>query len=96
MLRKKIIENIKNNESNISELEQEILAESTLEINLKEKIMICKILSIRENGYDIQFGEYGITIPVHNVDRDLLKETVEVFYESEIGKPDFKYFVKYN
>jgi hypothetical protein len=53
---------------------------------------LCKIINIRKNEIDIDFKGYGITIKAEdiNIDEYSLGSNIEIQYEGEIGKPDFK------
>ena len=61
------------------------------------KTEMCRILYVKPNVLAFDFKGYGIHISTdHILDQDIIpKKFIEVEYESDIGKPDFKYFVKF-
>ena len=61
------------------------------------KLEMCRILYVKPNVLAFDFKGYGIHISTdHVLDQEIIpKKFIEVEYESDIGKPDFKYFVKF-
>ena len=61
------------------------------------KTEMCRILYVKPNVLAFDFKGYGIHISTdHVLDQEIIpKKFIEVEYESDIGKPDFKYFVKF-
>ena len=70
--------------------DNKVLPLNKFEVKLERKKELCNILSIWDNGYDIQFKNHVITISAHNIDKDLLKSQIEIYYEGEYGKNGFK------
>lgn len=64
---------------------------------MTKKTEMCRILYVKPNVLAFDFKGYGIHISTtHILDQEIIpKEFIEVEYESDIGKPDFKYFVKF-
>ena len=81
--------------TDISEAIEQI--EETYSIETPRKIEMCRILYVKPNILAFDFKGYGIHISTeHILDQEIIpKKFIEVEYESEIGKPDFKYFVKF-
>jgi len=83
----KLIEN--NNEDEVIEENDKVI------INIIEKEIIkpqlkseiCKVIWIRDEMFAISFKDYGLTV-LGIIDKS--KESVEIKYEGEIGKSDFK------
>lgn len=81
------IDNKETQENTIeNENQEEIVCEN-------EKIENCKVIFIKDKSLVIDFKGYGINIKTHGIiDKDLIPKYIDVRYESDIGKPDFKYF----
>lgn len=79
----------------IEQIEEMYSIPETLEKTRKTEM--CRILYVKPNILAFDFKGYGIHISTdHVLDQEIIpKKFIEVEYESDIGKPDFKYFVKF-
>lgn len=60
-----------------------------------EKEETCKILYINSLKMAINFKGFGIEISLEpNIEIDKNLKEIKVYYTSDIGKPDFKYYLK--
>jgi hypothetical protein len=61
------------------------------------KVEMCKVLYVKPNILAFDFKGYGIHISTeHLLDQEIIPtKFIEVEYESDIGKPDFKYYLKF-
>jgi len=72
--------------SNIKIIEEnDIIEKEIIKPQLKKEI--CKVLWIKNEIFAISFKDYGLTLS-GGIDKQ--KEFVEIKYEGEIGKSDFK------
>lgn len=58
----------------------------------KEHTEVCKVISIKEKSYTIDFKGKELNIKTNGtIDKDLIPEYITVKYFSDIGKPNFKF-----
>lgn len=58
--------------------------------NIKSNTKECPVILIRENGLVVNFDGHGLLLKIDNTNVKI-GDFVTVEYQSEIGKPDFKY-----
>ena len=63
------------------------------ESNIKTKTEACKIKFIHKEKIYFTFKDYTLTIDIPE-DFDENSKIIKIAVESEIGKPDFKYFIE--
>ena len=85
-----------NNNSEINKSKKDNISNQPLiskESNIKTKIEACKIKFIHKEKIYFMFKDYTLTV---DMPKDFQKDskTIKIAYESEIGKPDFKYSMK--
>jgi hypothetical protein len=69
------------------------ILKEVVEVKDDYKIEQCKVFFIKNNLIAIDFKGYGIQINIKDLNMDLIDKFIEVKYTSDIGKPDFHYWI---